>query len=140
LGRAHVIVRCFGGEAPVVIDTNNVEHFYDRGDHSTYHVVREEGGYKVVKVEEAVADEGGDGGDKMPLFPVFPYKRRQTKKGRWEIVDDESARIVYDISQDSVEQEEEEADQIGNKDKPIKGRNKVAEVLTQPRSAYFYRH
>jgi hypothetical protein len=133
------------GETPVVIETGGIEHFYDRRYHCTYHIVRQEGDFNVVKVEEVVPDEGEDGTDKLPILPTFPYRRRRAQSGRWEIADsDARVTIVYDLSSDSELLPEKDrkgkakkgkdkavalASEAKNAGKQTKGGNKVGEAL-----------
>jgi hypothetical protein len=114
------------GETPVIIDTDNVEHFYDGSDHSTYYIVRREGDFNVVKVEEFVPDEGEDGKDKMPLLPKFPYRRERAPTGQLKITDS-TATIVYDVPSDSESDDEGKAK---GKAAVAKSGNKVIEALS----------
>jgi hypothetical protein len=130
-----------GGETPVVVDTAGTEHFYDRSDHSTYRIIRQEGDFNVVKIEPVVADEGVDGNDKMPQLPVFPYERRRAANGHLEIVNSNEAKIVYDLSSDTETDDEPNAEKEttnknlgkkakGNVGKETKGGNKVRDALS----------
>jgi hypothetical protein len=131
------------GETPVVLTADGIEHFYDRRDHCTYHIVRQEGDFNVVKVEEVVADEDEDGSDKLPVLPTFPYRRRRAQTGRWEIADSNAgATIVYDILSGSEADDGQHlnrkakkgkdkapASRAKNAGKQKQGGNKVGEAL-----------
>ena len=110
------------GTAPVVVDTANINHFYDRRHGSTYRVLGTDGPWKVVKFED-VADDGLDEDGK--LKPPYTLERMSDGKLR---VKEPQFRIQYDDVPDTPDSSESEED-LGQRADDGRQVNKVAEAL-----------